>query len=912
METSDINVSRPRGKIVDYDDDSESEDEIVVKSRNQEQGQGQVQTADVGTYVRDIVQEIVTNIDPEKVKNSQITIDVSESETPTPSSSTPVSCEISCSNSASETESVESIYNTGNLVIFKKDKRSKWVKGVIVEVKEDSDKVIVKDIEDGNSFRVGKKFIKKGSMPLEVMNSVDGFSPDPQPARFEFRVDNKESSNFSRKVSRGRAKPQTSSLHKTSDIPSVKVKKMYTDSLKSGFNNRDVDQMSFKKSRDKQLKLGKDMHFSNSKKDPKNCGDTKEGNCSEPADQLQETSVTAGEQINVIVEEPLDDSQIAEVHVITNTDKELFQTEVVDDVNQSSVEIAKKILSVDESNQFENAQEQNLTETDNQNSTPEPTFELKDTYENDGSVNVTQKLDEIEQSAIESSIEMKDFQEIGNDDSDLPRLEDDANVEFQDAIKIDEDPFDDYFSISESETNDSTFRGTKEMAHHVSLLHPPDLETIEEASEQELEVNNNFEVKINHEILPESEVVTYTLENFIPSASSGTENQPELTPDPSIPTPGVPDDKEADMENKREVKKPDLLNSKMLLDYRQKIIEWIQCTEIPESVFKSVLSLNLSELIQDELMVDLFNKIISSATVEQIEVKIDEIKINFLELARKDNGCKVILNLLAIGKKQQIIRIARNILCPENIVEMLKTNCGSVLAFRCSSHLSSEDLTEMFHNLGVLKSVQSVPDHCWNFIDQIICMFEHDEAVKLVISELLQDECIKYLMDHRYGHYILLTLIKAQENFYLTFLTRWITSRLLELSQRQSSCRLLSAVLEQLIDKQNDAKFEATSKFLMSSLINKMLETETDAEAFFESLYNDENVDASLNQQVPLVVTMSKHLIGHKFVMELFKEISHVPETPREKLLKIFTKYEAKLKGDEFGRIVVMRKYNHM
>ena len=62
METSDINVSRPRGKIVDYDDDSESEDEIVVKSRNQEQGQGQVQTADVGTYVRDIVQEIVTNI----------------------------------------------------------------------------------------------------------------------------------------------------------------------------------------------------------------------------------------------------------------------------------------------------------------------------------------------------------------------------------------------------------------------------------------------------------------------------------------------------------------------------------------------------------------------------------------------------------------------------------------------------------------------------------------------------------------------------------------------------------------------------------------------------------------------------------------------------------------------------------
>ena len=63
METSDINVSRPRGKIVDYDDDSESEDEIVVKSRNQEQGQSQVQAADVGTYyVRDIVQEIVTNI----------------------------------------------------------------------------------------------------------------------------------------------------------------------------------------------------------------------------------------------------------------------------------------------------------------------------------------------------------------------------------------------------------------------------------------------------------------------------------------------------------------------------------------------------------------------------------------------------------------------------------------------------------------------------------------------------------------------------------------------------------------------------------------------------------------------------------------------------------------------------------
>merc|ERR1719300_1493611 len=166
-------------------------------------------------------------------------------------------------------------------------------------------------------------------MPLEVMNSVDGFSPNQQPARFEFRADNKEPSNFSRKVSRGRAKPQTSSLHKTSDIPSVKVKKMYTDSLKSGFNNRDVDQKSFKKSRDKHLNSGKDMHFSNSKKDPKNCGDTKEGNCSEPANQLQEASVTAGvEQINVIVEEPLDDSQI------TNADKELSSTEVVDDLNQ--------------------------------------------------------------------------------------------------------------------------------------------------------------------------------------------------------------------------------------------------------------------------------------------------------------------------------------------------------------------------------------------------------------------------------------------------------------------------------------------------------------------------------------------------------------------------------------------------
>ena len=127
-----------------------------------------------------------------------------------------------------------------------------------------------------------------------------------------------------------------------------------------------------------------------------------------------------------------------------------------------------------------------------------------------------------------------------------------------------------------------------------------------------------------------------------------------------------------------------------------------------------------------------------------------------------------------------------------------------------------------------------------------------------------------------------------------------------------NGCSLFIKINFLLADKQNDAKFEATSKFLMSSLINKMLETETDAEAFFESLYNDENVDASLNQQVPLVVTMSKHLIGHKFVMELFKEISHVPETPRKKLLKIFTKYEANLKGDEFGRIVVMRKYNHM
>jgi len=564
METSDINVSRPRGKIVDYDDDSESEDEIVVKvPRNQEQGQCQVQDTDVGThsYIRDIVQEMVTNLDQEKVKNGQITIDVSESETPTPSSSTSVSCEISCSNSASETESVESIHKIGNFVIFKKDKRSKWVKGVIVEVQEDSDKVIVKD-EDENSFHVDKKFIKKGSMPLEVMNSVDGFSPDPQPARFEFRVDNKESSNFSRKVSRGRAKPLTSSSHKTSDIPSVKVKKLYTDSLKSGFKKRDVDQKSFKKSRDNHLIPGKDMHFSTSKKDPKNFGDIKEVNCSEPANQLQEASVTAGEQINVIVEEPLDDSQ-------TNA-------EVVGDVNQNSVENAKNILSVDESNQIENAQEQNLT--DNQ---PEPTYDLKDTCENDGSINVTQKLDDNELSTIESSIEIKDFQEIGNDDSDFPRLEDDANVEFQDAIKIDEDPFDDYFStqinesqdqeesltlISESETNDSTFRGTKEMAHHVSFLHPPDLETIEEASEQELEVNNNREVKINHEILPELEMVTYTLENFIPSASSGTENQPELTPDSSIPTPGVPDDKEADMENKREVKKPDLLNSRMLLD----------------------------------------------------------------------------------------------------------------------------------------------------------------------------------------------------------------------------------------------------------------------------------------------------------------------------------------------------------
>ena len=65
METRDINVSRPRGKIVDYDDDSESDEEFVVKlSRNQEQGQCQVQDTDVGSYsyIRGIVQEVVTNL----------------------------------------------------------------------------------------------------------------------------------------------------------------------------------------------------------------------------------------------------------------------------------------------------------------------------------------------------------------------------------------------------------------------------------------------------------------------------------------------------------------------------------------------------------------------------------------------------------------------------------------------------------------------------------------------------------------------------------------------------------------------------------------------------------------------------------------------------------------------------------
>jgi len=91
MEGGDINISRMKGKIVDYDDDDDSdEDEIVIKQpRNPDANQPQIKTSNIETHshISELIKEMINNIDPEKIENSQISA-ISVSESASPSSST--------------------------------------------------------------------------------------------------------------------------------------------------------------------------------------------------------------------------------------------------------------------------------------------------------------------------------------------------------------------------------------------------------------------------------------------------------------------------------------------------------------------------------------------------------------------------------------------------------------------------------------------------------------------------------------------------------------------------------------------------------------------------------------------------------------------------------------------------------
>jgi len=337
-------------------------------------------------------------------------------------------------------------------------------------------------------------------------------------------------------------------------------------------------------------------------------------------------------------------------------------------------------------------------------------------------------------------------------------------------------------------------------------------------------------------------------------------------------------------------------------------------------------SLNLSSLLSDNFFSDVAQTEdlvtnIKSSPEEYVDSLIPSFRNISVKVAANKIGHQVVLCLLEKCSTSQKHEISKSILDKTSLIELLEYSHGIRVATKCSENLGVQDLLEVFNNLGVFTSVESVPDHCWIFIEEMVSNLVENEAVKLVISELLQEKNLYQIACHQFGHNVLLSLLRSSENFYPMFLIRWVSSKLTVLLQDEYSVRIAIAVLENLSGLESQSKIysSASINILMTSIVNKLLEKvkEDNDEVIFDKLIeesSDRVIDAKDRDylEVPLVIKLSRHVVGHTFVLKIFQNFDSFPAICRKKLLSVFKEHSTRLMLDPIGCLVVKYKDGYM
>jgi len=232
------------------------------------------------------------------------------------------------------------------------------------------------------------------------------------------------------------------------------------------------------------------------------------------------------------------------------------------------------------------------------------------------------------------------------------------------------------------------------------------------------------------------------------------------------------------------------------------------------------------------------------------------------------------------------------------------------VAFRCLPYFGLDNWRKLTENLRPFDNLKEVPHQYFSFLGQVISEYSHKDSVKLLVEDMIQECNLRKLAFDPRATWILATVLRSKEPTHLRIVARWCIRRLGSLMVHTVGVNLAISVLERLVDL-NEPEFSVIRSHMLGLLVTKLTDLNKDE---VESLLDFDKLldDNEVTDKEPLIIKAAKDNVAHRFVMEVYKYLEHLPSEARDRLEKVYTQHAEVLKADRIGCLVQKSKSGYM